>query len=181
MTTEENPDEQSQTEPTEQPDQTAPAEETEGNKPLDQSDQTCQTELFDQSEENEQSDQIEQTDQAEPAEEPSSGSKPEEQLQAILEAAKTSRLAPADEYKAVELLKQTIVGGPKALPASLDAILSLPWSASVKAVADAWPETKPAGRARLLTGLAKADSDASRRIRLSLARGLHAQDPGRIP
>ena len=104
-------------------------------------------------------------------------SKPEEQLQAIMDAAKTARLSPADEDRAVELLKQTIAGGPKALPASLDAILCLPWSAGVKAVAEAWPETKPAGRTRLLAGLAKLDSDVSKRIRLSLARGLHAQDP----
>jgi hypothetical protein len=103
--------------------------------------------------------------------------KPEEQLQAIIEAAKTARLSPADEDRAVELLKQTIAGGPKALPASLDAILCLPWSAGVKAVAEAWPETKPAGRTRLLAGLARLDSDVSKRIRLSLARGLHAQDP----
>ena len=109
-----------------------------------------------------------------PDEQPSS--KPEDQLQAILEAAKTSRLTPADEEHAVQLLKQTISGGPKGLPATLEAILTLPWSAGVKAVAEAWPETKPAGRTRLLNGLAKADSDASRRIRLSLARGLHAQD-----
>jgi hypothetical protein len=74
------------------------------------------------------------------------------------------------------LLKQTITGGPKALPASLDAILALSWSAAVKAVTEAWPETKPAGRTRLLNGLSKLDSDVSRRIRLSLARGLHAQD-----
>ncbi len=55
--------------------------------------------------------QTEQTDDSSP------DSKPEEQLQAILEAAKTARLSPADEDRAVELLKQTIAGGPKALPA----------------------------------------------------------------
>ena len=106
----------------------------------------------------------------------SNGVRPEDQLEAILEAAKSARISPADEDRAVQLLKQTIAGGPKALPASLDAILSLPWSVGVKAVTEAWPETKPAGRTRLLNGLAKLDSDASRRIRLSLARGLHAQD-----
>jgi hypothetical protein len=103
--------------------------------------------------------------------------RPEAQLQEIVEAAKESRLAPGDENRAIELLEQTITGGPKALPATLDAILTLPWNLGVKAVTEAWPETKPAGRTRLLTGLAKADSDVSRRIRLSLARGLHAQDP----
>ena len=108
----------------------------------------------------------------------STDSKPEEQLQAIIEAAKTSRLSPTDEDRAAELLKQTIPAGPKALPAALDAILNLPWSVGVKAVTEAWPETKPAGRTRLLNGLAKLDNDVSRRIRLSLARGLHAQDAG---
>jgi DNA-binding transcriptional MerR regulator len=108
--------------------------------------------------------------------EQSAASKPEDQLQAIIEAAKTSRISPADEDRAGHLLKQTIAGGPKALPPSLDALLSLPWSVGVKAAAEAWPDTKPAGRTRLLNGLAKRDSDASRRIRLSLARGLHPQD-----
>jgi hypothetical protein len=111
------------------------------------------------------------------AEEASSDARPEEQLQAIIDQAKSSRLSPAEEDRAVELLKEAVAGGPKGLPAAIEAILSLPWNASVKAVAEAWPETKPAGRTRLLTGLAKADSDASRRIRLSLARGLHTQDP----
>jgi DNA-binding transcriptional MerR regulator len=120
---------------------------------------------------------LEDPSSTEQTDEPSSGSKPEEQLQALLEAAKTTRLSPADEDRAVELVKETIAGGPKALAASLEALLSLPWSSGVKAVAEAWPETKPAGRARLLAALAKADSDVSRRIRLSLARGLHAQDP----
>jgi hypothetical protein len=149
MTTEENPEEE------------LPAETAEG---------TEATEPADQAEEIEQGEAIEQT------EDQSSASKPEEQLQAIIDEAKASRLSPSDEERAVQLLKQTIAGGPKALPAALDAILTLPWSASVKAVTDAWPETKPAGRTRLLTALAKADSDASRRIRLSLARGLHGQD-----
>jgi hypothetical protein len=103
-------------------------------------------------------------------------SKPAEQLLAILEAAKSARLSPADEDLAVQLLKETITGGPKALPATLEAILALPWNAAVKAVTEAWPETKPAGRLRILTGLAKAESDAAKRIRLSLARGLQAQD-----
>src|ERR1700728_3719569 len=115
--------------------------------------------------------------QIEEADDQSTGTKPEDQLQAILEEAKSARISPADEDRAVELLKQTITGGPKALPASVDAILSLPWSVGVKAVTEAWPETKPAGRARLLAGRAKPAPDVSRRIRLSLARGLHAQDP----
>ena len=115
--------------------------------------------------------EIEQPDDAPP------GTKPEEQLQAIIDAAKTTRMTPEDEARAVELLKQTIPGGPKAITATLDAILALPWSSGVKAVTEAWPETKPAGRARLLAGLGKIDGDVSRRIRLSLARGLHAQDP----
>jgi hypothetical protein len=104
------------------------------------------------------------------------GGRPEEQLQGMLEGAKTARLSPTDEDGAVQLLKRTVAGGPKALGVTIDAILTLPWAASVRAVTDAWPETKPAGRARLLVALAKADSDISRRVRLSLARGLHTQD-----
>jgi hypothetical protein len=120
---------------------------------------------------------LEAEEAASQADELSSDARPEEQLQEIIEHAKSARLAPAEEDRAVNLLKQAVAGGPKALPAAIEAILNLPWNATVKAVAEAWPETKPAGRTRLLTGLAKADSDASRRIRLSLARGIHAQDP----
>jgi len=119
-----------------------------------------------------QSDEGDQTDDGTVA-----SGKPEAQLQEIIEAAKSSRLAPGDEDRAIELLKQTVTAGPKALPATLEAMLTLPWSLGVKAVTEAWPDTKPAGRTRLLTALAKADSDVSRRIRLSLARGLHGQDP----
>ena len=149
MTTDEDPNDQLQPE---QPDEIAEAAPTE------------------QLQEPEQAEE-EQSEEGEAA-----ASKPEEQLQALLEAAKTARPSPADEERAVQLLKQTVMGGPKALPVTLDAILSLSWSAAVKAVTEAWPETKPAGRARLLTGLAKIDTDVSRRVRLSLARGLYAQD-----
>jgi len=118
----------------------------------------------------------EETAEARETDDQSTGAKPEDQLQAVIEAAKASRLSPADEDHALQLLKQAIPGGPKALPAILDAILALPWGVGVRAVTEAWPETKPAGRARLIGGMAKIDSEASRRIRLSLARGLHAQD-----
>ena len=156
MTTEEDPDDQLQPE---------------------QPDEIVQPEHPGQPEEPEQPEEIEQPESAETADEgETTASKPEVQLQAILDAAKTARPSPAEEERAVQLLKETITGGPKALPATLDAILSLSWSAAVKAVTEAWPETKPAGRARLLTGLAKIDTDVSRRVRLSLARGLHAQD-----
>ena len=108
----------------------------------------------------------------------SADQKPEEQLQSLIEALKSAQLTRASEEQALRLLRLTIQGGPKTLPATLDALLALPWSISVKGVADAWPETKPAGRARLLNGLAKIDTEVSRRVRLSLARGLHSQDPG---
>jgi len=151
MTTEENPDDESPTQQAADQPPPPPEEQEELSSELAESDSR--------------------------ADDSSTESKPEEQLQAIVEAAKSARLSPADEDRAVHLLKQTISGGPKALPASLDAMLALSWAVAVKAVTEVWPETKPAGRARLLGGLAKADSDASRRIRLSLARGLHAQDP----
>ena len=108
---------------------------------------------------------------------PAGDQKPEEELLELAQAAKSARLAPADEERAIQLLKETVPGGPKALPATLEAILTFSWGVGVKAVSEVWPETKPAGRTRLINGLAKADSDASRRIRLSLARGLYAQDP----
>jgi len=168
MTTEENPEEETHTQslPPQQQHQpdAQPADQSPDLTPEDQAGSQEQPE-----------DQPEADPQDQPDDQ-SSDLKPEDQLQAIVETAKASRLSPSDEDRAVQLLKQAVTGGPKALPAALDAIITLPWSIGVKAVTDAWPETKPAGRTRLLAGLAKADSDVSRRIRLSLARGLHAQD-----
>lgn len=160
MTTEENPEDDSQLQ---QP----------ADQPLPEEQETLSP---DSPESNESPDSSPTDSSADPSADPSSDQKPEEQLQAIINAAKTSRLSPGDEDRAFQLLKETIPGGPKALPATLDAILSLPWSIAVKAVTEAWPEAKPAGRTRLVSGIAKVDSDVSRRIRLSLARGLHAQD-----
>jgi len=165
MTTEEDPDDQPQPDQPDQPDHP------------DQLEQTQQPEQGEQVQEPEPAEQAREPEQLEePGDGPSAALKPEDQLQAILEAAKSARISQADENRAIELLKQTIAGGPKALPATLDAILGLSWNAAVKAVTEAWPETKPAGRTRLLNGLAKLDTDVSRRIRLSLARGLHARD-----
>ena len=174
MTPEENPDDQSQTDLAGQTGQTdQPAH-------IDEQDEPGQAEQHDEAREpNDQNNG--QPDEPEPADQPDAQStdlKPEDQLQAIIEMAKSGRLSPVDEDRAVQLLKQAVAGGPKALPSALDAMLTLPWSVGVKAVTEAWPETKPAGRTRLVAGLAKLDSDISRRIRLSLARGLHAQDAG---
>ena len=170
MTTEENP-EDDQSQPGQEIEQTANHPAEDHQPPLEEgaADETEADET--PGEENE-----DQTEQTESPDDPGAGGRPEDQLQAIMEAARTSRLTPADEDRAIQLLKLTITGGPKALPATLEAILTLPWSAGVKAITDAWPETKPAGRTRLINGLAKTDSDISRRIRLSIARGLHAQD-----
>ena len=102
--------------------------------------------------------------------------KPEEQLQAIIEAAKSSRIAPADEDRAVQLLKQTVAGGPKALPATLDALLSLSWSVGGQSCHRGMARDKACRTHPPPERPCEARHRRSRRVRLSLARGLHAQD-----
>src|SRR2546427_10137901 len=102
--------------------------------------------------------------------------KPEKTLQSLAETAKSARLSPADEDHAAQLLTESLASGKKGLAASLDALVVLPWSIGVKAVSECWPQLKPGARSQFLTAVGKLDSDAAKRIRLSLARGLFSQD-----
>ena len=52
----------------------------------------------------------------------------------------------------------------------------LPWIVGVRAVEQVWPELTAGFRTQLLSGLAKDETDAARRIRLSLARALFKLD-----
>ena len=100
----------------------------------------------------------------------------DETLKGLLETAKGARLSPADEEQAFKLLKEAVLSGKKGLEITLEALVVLPWSLGVKAVAEAWPEMKPTAHRQLVAGLAKLDSEQGKRMRLSIARGLFALD-----
>ena len=87
------------------------------------------------------------------------------------------RLPPADEERATQLLKETLLEGRLGLTRAIEHLPKLPWLICVNGVCSAWPELKPATRTRLMAGLARVDSDAARRVRLSLARGIFKIDP----
>ena len=88
--------------------------------------------------------------------------------------------ATADEERAHATAKEALLGGRDGVARAVEMLPKLPWIVGVKAVAPAWPEMKPAFRKRLLAGLARMDTEAARRVRLSLARGLFKLDvPGR--
>lgn len=101
-----------------------------------------------------------------------------ERLKMLVEGAKTARLSPAEEDEATQCLREQLETGRAGVPDAVEAILVLPWSVGVSAVGAAWPELKPTARKLLLAALEEQKSEAAKRVRLSLARGLFPQDAG---
>ena len=94
----------------------------------------------------------------------------------LAERALSGRLPPADEERATTLLRETLLAGKKEIARAVEALPKLPWIVGVRAVETAWAEMKATARTQLLKGLAETESDAARRVRLSLARALFKQD-----
>ncbi|MEI8235313.1 MAG: hypothetical protein WCH57_11615 [Verrucomicrobiota bacterium] len=109
------------------------------------------------------------------------GAEPESSGDPLLQlahAAKAARLAPADEERAVALLSERLTGGRAGMAASLTPMLEgLPWIVCVHAVSAVWERLSVPMRRHLLGSLAKDESEAARRLRLSLARALFKLDP----
>lgn len=101
-----------------------------------------------------------------------------ETLHALVEAAKTARLAPDQEDAAVQCIKDLLVLGRASIAEAVQAMLALQWNVGVAAVTGLWPDMKPLGRKALLTTLAAQKSDSGKRLRLSIARGIFPQDAG---
>jgi hypothetical protein len=95
-----------------------------------------------------------------------------------IETAKSARLTREQEAEAAGLLKETLLGGKTGIATAVEAILNLPWNVAVDAVVAAWPELKAAARKQFTTGLAAPQNESSRRLRLSLGRGLLPVDAG---
>lgn len=124
------------------------------------------------------------TDTAEPAEVEAEGdaeAPPGEPGQAdeltqLAEASQRARLSPADEERMATLLKEALLGGRGGVARAIEALPRVPWIVGVRAVEAVWPELTAGFRTQLLAGLGKDESDASRRIRLSLSRALFRLD-----
>ena len=116
-----------------------------------------------------------------PVDAPPSDTVPEEpaaqdELGQLTEASQRARLSPSDEERMGTLLKESLMGGRGGVARAIEALPKVPWIVGVRAVEAVWPELTAGFRTQLLSGLAKEETDASRRIRLSLARALFKFD-----
>lgn len=99
-----------------------------------------------------------------------------DELNQLAEAAVKARLPQEDEERLTSLLKSAVLGGRSGVNRAIEVLPRVPWIVGVRAVEQAWPELTTGFRTQLFAGLAKDDSDAARRIRLSLARAIFKID-----
>ncbi len=99
-----------------------------------------------------------------------------DELGQLTEAASRARLSQADEERLVNLLKEALMGGRGGVARAIEILPKLPWIVGVRGVEQVWPELTAGFRTQLLSGLAKEETDAARRMRLSLARALFKFD-----
>ena len=94
----------------------------------------------------------------------------------LADEASRHRLSPADEERATQLIRAALLDGREGVGRAIEILPKMPWLIGVNAVSASWQEMKPTFRTRLLAGLGRIETEAARRVRLSLARGLFKQD-----
>lgn len=99
-----------------------------------------------------------------------------DELTQLAEASQKARLSPVEEERMAALLKEALLGGRGGVARAIDVLPKVPWIVGVRAVETVWPELTSGFRTQLLSGLGKEETDAARRIRLSLARALFKID-----
>ena len=104
------------------------------------------------------------------------GAAPADELTQLAEASQRARLAPADEERMTALLKESLLAGRAGVARAVDALPKVPWIVGVRAIEQVWPELTAGFRTQLLAGLGKDETDAARRMRLSVARALFKVD-----
>ncbi len=107
---------------------------------------------------------------------PSAAGDVPDELAQLAEASARARLSQNDEERLTTLLKEAILGGRTSVGRAVELVPVVPWIVAVRAVEQTWPELTAGFRTQLLAGLAKDESDAARRVRLSLARALFKID-----
>lgn len=100
-----------------------------------------------------------------------------DELTELAVASQRARLAPAAEERMTVLLKEALLAGRAGVARAVDALPKVPWIVGVRAIEQVWPELTAGFRTQLLAGLGKDDTDAARRMRLSVARALFKVDP----
>ncbi len=98
------------------------------------------------------------------------------ELRTIADRSKNGRLTAEEEQRGVDLVRDLLSAGGKALPNTLELLGSLPWFIPVNGTIAAWPKLSQAKRRTFLAGLKGLESDASTRMKFSLARGLYKLD-----
>ena len=99
-----------------------------------------------------------------------------DELSDLVSASQRARLAPANEERMCALLKEALQSGRAGVSRAIEVLPNAPWIVSVRAVEAVWPELTAGFRTQLLAGLGKEETDAARRLRLSLARALFKID-----
>jgi hypothetical protein len=110
------------------------------------------------------------------ADENAPGENDADELVTLAARAKSTRLSPGDEERAIALLKESMLDGKNGIARVLESLSNFSWLVAVRGVETVWSELKPAARTQFLKGLADQESEGARRIRLSLARALFKQD-----
>ncbi|MEA3162706.1 MAG: hypothetical protein QOE88_524 [Verrucomicrobiota bacterium] len=100
-----------------------------------------------------------------------------DELRVIIENSRTGRLSAPDEQKGASLFKELVMSGGKPLSSAMELLGDLPWFVPVNGALEAWPQLTPAKQRSFFAALKPLASEASRRMRLSIARGLHKLDP----
>jgi hypothetical protein len=98
------------------------------------------------------------------------------ELRTIADRSKNGRLTAEEEQRGVDLVRDLLSAGGKALPNTLELLGNLPWFIPVNGTIAAWPKLSQAKRRTFLAGLKGLESDASTRMKFSLARGLYKLD-----
>ena len=98
------------------------------------------------------------------------------ELGTIADRSKNGRLTTQEEQRGVDLVRDLLSASGKALPKTLELLGSLPWFIPVNGTIVAWPKLSQAKRRTFLAGLNGLESDASTRMKFSLARGLYKVD-----
>ncbi|HEX8312731.1 MAG TPA: hypothetical protein VF614_15520 [Chthoniobacteraceae bacterium] len=99
-----------------------------------------------------------------------------DELDQLVARAQNGRLSAPDEDRAKTLLKQELLGGKAGVARAALLLPRFVWVVGVDAVTGAWGEMKVTSKTQLLKALGDEDSDAVRRMRLSLSRGLFKID-----
>lgn len=106
------------------------------------------------------------------------GQTPVDRLETLATQAAQARLRAEDEEEAARLLQGLMASGGLGLGTALTYLGRFNWNVTVQALNAAWSEMSATAKETLISGLKRDEfrTEAARRVRLSLARGIFKQD-----